>query len=333
MNLLWKYLADMFVEELKTQGSVNAALRLAGTVGVLWFRRQHRELFELDVYRNYIATSENRDALFHLSHRHYLSTRIGYRQRVECALTHYRYEGQHYDDRYKNAVYRDDGLVLWSRSVDGIDYSIRLRSTQDPRHEGGTSIVLQADDIRLSEMSFVWVDGTLLGAPAGILPLITKNQSVKFDAAALHRFREAFPQNSPSYFCFAAMHGIATAHGHRRIAGIKHDCQIAFDDRFAQSFRNSYTDFWKSFGGTESNGQAYLMPVPLTPPPLSEVKAKHRKRALARRRQWTDIAESAAETTSRHRRAIANPPRHLAPQLFAFIAPHVSTVMSLALAV
>ena len=66
MKSLWKHLADLFVEERKVQGSLSAALRLTSAIAALWFRRQHRALFALEVFRDYIATSDNRDALFHL---------------------------------------------------------------------------------------------------------------------------------------------------------------------------------------------------------------------------------------------------------------------------
>ena len=139
-------------------------------------------------------------------------------------MAHYRFEGERYDSRYKDAVYRDGGVVLWSRTVEAVSYVLKLRATTDIRHEGGISVVLCAGDTVVSEMSYAWVPARVLGMGGGTLAFITRNQSVRRDSPALLLFRKDFPQNSPSYFCLAAMHGIAQANGHVRIAAIRHDC-------------------------------------------------------------------------------------------------------------
>src|SRR5207244_2848763 len=159
------------------------------------------------------------------------------------------------------------------------------------------------------------------------LPFITKNHSVRHNHPRLNRFRKDFPHNSPSYFCFAALHGIASAHGNTHIAGIKHDCQIAFERDKIASFSKSYSEFWRSFGGVEVNGQAYLMPVPMSTRPLSEVKSKHRKRAIERRRHWSEIADSASAMTLR--RKVATFPGVMSATILFSIVSYLMTVLSL----
>lgn len=312
MQELLKYLGNALGAALKARRWADGVRRCCAALRALWFARLHRELFGLHIFRLHVAAEDDRDALFHLSHRHYLSTRFKDRQRIECALTHYRYDSTHHDHAYQDAVYRGAGLELWSSEVDGVRHALTLRPTT-PRNEGGISVLLLAGDLCLCEMSFVWLDGSMLGTDAGILPFITRNQSIHHQSQTLARFRAAFPQNSPSYFCLAALHGIAAAHGRRRIAGIGHDCQIAYEDRYAQGFRNSYTEFWKAFGGVELGSHAFLMTVPLEHPPLAEVKAKHRKRAHERRRHWADITHSAITVMARHCGAAA-PAHAAAPQ-------------------
>jgi uncharacterized protein VirK/YbjX len=302
MKSLWKHLSGLFSQRSKTDGALSAALVCAGAIGTLLLDRQHRELLRLEIVDKYIAESDDPDVLFHISHRHYLSRTFTRRERVDCALTHYRYESEHHDARYKDAVYRGDGLRLWARTVAGVAYVMKLRATTDLRHEGGLSIVMHAGDTWLCEMSFSWVDPRIFGLDTGIVPFITRNQSIRFDAPALRLFRAHFPQNSPPYFCFAAMHGVAAFHGMTRIAGIKHDCQVAFEERYASGFRNSYCEFWKSFGAVELGRLAYLMPVPLSAPPISKVSARHRQRAIDRRRHWAEIlqdTQTALEQASR----------------------------------
>lgn len=303
MESLWGHIKLLFCREYKEQGFISAALMSAGAARLMIFHKKHRELLGLEIFEKYIGVVLDGDVLFHLSHRHYLSKSFTHQERIECALTHYRYEGERYDSRYKDAVYRDGGVVLWSRTVDTVSYALKLRATTELRHEGGISIVLCAGDVVLCEMSYAWVRATVLGLGGGTVPFITRNQSLRRDSLALLGFRKDFPQNSPSYFCLAALHGIAQANGHGRIAAIRHDCQVAFDERYATGFRNSYCELWKSFDATELGRVAHVMAVPLATPPLSAVRAKHRKRAVDRRRHWSEIAQTVQQVLTPHLRS------------------------------
>src|SRR6184192_1657748 len=171
MRLFRAYLTEIFVKQ-RLKELASAVCRLGGAMRALAHPKLQEELVDLEIIRDYIRRSQDRDALFHLSHRHYLSTRLGNPQRIECALNHYRYEGDNYDTVYKNAVYRDGGLVIWSKAVDGVVYAIKLLATTNPPQEGGTGVMLCADDVCLTEMSFVWIDGSLLGSEQRRLPFI-----------------------------------------------------------------------------------------------------------------------------------------------------------------
>ncbi|WP_280155714.1 DUF535 family protein [Piscinibacter sp. XHJ-5] len=331
MLLLWKHLVGVFVAARHADGWLDACVRFIGAARAVFTYRKHRELLALEIVDKYVSDDGQGDALFHISHRHYLSTELSFRERIDCALTHYRYEGQSYTAAYKEAVYHHQGLTLWSRRVDSRRYALVLRATTDLRHEGGISVVLLADGHCLNEMSFAWVPGELLGLDRDVVPFITRNQSAHHDTAPVVQFRQDFPQNSPSYFCLAAMHGIAEANGKPHLAGIRHDCQIAFDERYASSFRSSYCDFWKSFGGVEQCRQAYLMPVPLVPPPLSSVKAKHRGRAIERRRHWSEISSGAAAIAALYVRDRKNRNAGAGAHVLHHLMPHLSTLMSLAM--
>ena len=300
MNTVMWHLADQFLRRCKEEGWYGALVGCVGGLAACVFRRAHKELFALDLFRNFVALPGATDVLAHLSHRHYLSRALSYRQRIATALCHYRYEDAQYDGRYRTAVYRDGGLSLWSASVGEVRYELRLVASPELRHEGDISVVFAANGVRLCAMSFSWVDASVFGAHGGPIPFVTRNQSAHSDTPALAGFRRDFPQNSPPYFCLAAIHGLAAAHGRTRIAAIKHDSQIAFAEPYEKSFRHSYSDFWRSFGASELDHQALSVPVPLALPDLSTVKAKHRKRAQERRRHWAAVSRSAFDTVSRH---------------------------------
>lgn len=334
MGSIWRHLTGLLARRSKEEGWFDAAVRFAVGLTAHVLHRKHRELFGIGLFRDYVAADGDGDVLAHLSHRHYLSRRFGYAQRIGCALSHYRYEDRHYGECYKRAVYRDGGLALWSATVDSACISLRLVAGTELRHEGPISVVLMVDDVHVCEMSFAWVDAANFGARAGIVPFVTRNQSLRMDALALRKFRQAFPQHSPPYLCLAALQGIALAHGVERIAAIRHDSQIAFDSEHAPSFRNSYSDFWRSFGASELDDQADSMPVPLELPALSAVRAKHRQRAATRRRCWAEITLSAADTIALHRLRPTPVPRSWdASRVLGSLLTNLPTVMTLALSV
>ena len=264
------------------------------------FLKKHNDLYSLPIIFRYIAIPDDVNQLFHMRHRYYLCKGFNLRARIDSALSHYRFENDYYNEEYKKSVYNDSGLVLWSRMFDGTQYEIRLRESSKDRHEGGASIVMLVNEKTcLTEFSYSWVDAALINAGSGIVPFVTRNQSVRHDTEALKVFRNHFPQHSPHYFCLAAMQGIAIAHGHRKLAGIKHNRQVAFLKQYAKSFRRSYCDLWKSFGALDIGNNAYLINLPLVLAPLDQVSSKHRKRAVMRRQQWAIITESAAASLTR----------------------------------
>jgi len=296
-------------QHYRANGLLDAARLLLPALRVLGRRRALDRLFRLNNFAGQIASDPQADVLFHVSHRHFLAIGLSFTQRLECAHSHFAQEDARYDRAYQVAVYGPGpGMLLWSQQVGEVVYSIRLRSSAELRHEGPLSVVLMANQDWLHETSLAWIDASLFKDPAasGALMFITRNQSVRHDHAALIAFRRDFPQNSPSYFCLAAVHGMAHVNGQTQLAGIQGECQIAYDTAFASSFRSSYCEFWKTFGGVELQQWALLMPVPVQVSPISALKAKHRARARARRQNWSDICDQAAASLAGHRKANAD---------------------------
>ena len=236
----------------------------------------------------------------------YLSRYLSLAQRINCAITHYSFEGRHYGPTYRDRVHQSaSGLVLWHRVVDGACYAVTLRATDDPRREGGLSVLCFVDDTPVYCMAFSYVNGRLFGLGSGRTMFVTRSQTNR--NPELQRFRDTFKQNSPPYFCLAAVCGIAMANGMRAIFMIKDDAQLGYAERYAEGFRNSYSALWEAFGAQELDHlHAYTMSLPLKLNPLSRVK--HKGRATARRRNWLEIALSARQAVLEVRTSRAPPP-------------------------
>lgn len=220
--------------------------------------------------------------------RPHLSRYFTLAQRIDCAITHYSFEGQNYGPTYHRSVYQSPrGLVLWHRVVAGTRYTITLRATEDRRrYEGDLNVLCFVNDTRVCRISFSYVNGSLFGLQPERTMFVTRNQTDR--NPELQRFRDTFKQNSPAYFCLASVCGIAMANGMRAIIMIKDDAQTSYGERYAEGFRNSYSALWEAFGAQEIDDRhVYTMSIPPKLKPLSIVKHKHR--AVARRRNWLEI--------------------------------------------
>jgi uncharacterized protein VirK/YbjX len=189
--------------------------------------------------------------------------------------------------------------------VDGTNYSITLRATEDNRYEGDLSVLCCVNDTRVCRVSFSYVDGSLFGLQPERTMFVTRNQTDR--NPELQRFRDCFKQNSPPYFCLASVCGIAMANGMRAIYMVKDDAQIAYQERYAGGFRNSYSALWEAFGAQAIDDRgAYWMSIPPNLTPISIVK--HKNRAVSRRTNWLEIAISTRQVMLEGRTSWAPPP-------------------------
>jgi hypothetical protein len=279
--------------------------RIMAACRILRFPTKLKQLSSLKFMRAYFPEKHRRDTFFFLTHDNHLSKHFTLAQRIDCAITHYSFEGQNYGPNYRRSVYQSpNGLALWHRVVDGTRYTIRLRATEDYRHEGDLSVLCFVDDTRVCRISFSYVNGGLFGAQSGRTMFLTRNQTDR--NPELQRFRDSFKQNSPPYFCLASVCGIAMANGMPAIYMVKDDAQIAYAERYAEGFRNSYSAVWEAFGAQViDDRRAYTMPIPPMLAPLSDVK--HRNRAVARRRNWLEVALSTRRAMLENRTSRAIP--------------------------
>ena len=283
-------------------------LCIARSMRVLAYYREHRDLCRLRVYRRHVAAGSNDDPFHHLSHRDYLIKGLPARRRVQAVLSHYRFEETTFNDAYMQAVYGARCLPLWQHEspadgdTPGSRFTIQLEMASRSNAEGDLTVALVADGKCLHRLSFSWLEGHMVGLDAPVVPFIARNQGRWIDSgAAFEAFERVFPNNSPSFFCFAAMQGIAQALGMDKVMAIRSDAHIAYDPDPDKHFNNAYDGFWKILGGVEMiGGKGYLIDLPFYVKPLSEMPSKHRKRAAQRREHWRLIGESARTTLQRH---------------------------------
>jgi uncharacterized protein VirK/YbjX len=265
-----------------------ALKRLMASCRILAYPSKLKRLWNLKFMGQYFVAPRRRDRFFFLTHKYYLSRYFSLAQRIDCAICHYGYEGRNRIPAYLRAVYHSPhGLTLWQQVANGVRCAITLRATEDNRHEGDLSVCCYVNDARVCRLSFSYIDCSVFGLPPQFTMFVTRNQTDQIPELQL--FRDTFKQNSPPYFCIASVCGIAMANDMPAVYMVKADAQIAYEEKYAKSFSNSYSALWKGLGAQEIDGRhAYSMPIPLLLAPLSDVK--HRRRATARRRNWLEIA-------------------------------------------
>lgn len=300
-KMIFHYMKAHWKHRQKKNGLLDMIASIFNLSRVLFFFAEHCKLFQLEIYRNYAAISTPNDLFYHLSHRYYLAKNLSVPQRIRCVLSHYHFENATYDSTYKHMIYIDRGLTLWANTVNGINFVIKILKGS---REGELCITLCADQERLYNINFTWINSDDFDLHRHIIPFITRNQGRNQKVPELYqRFENAFPQNSPIFFCLAAMQGVARAVGATQMIGVNYANQIYYKANSIDAlthFLNSYDVFWESVGGVKLPTGAYLIPVPFHIKPLSEVSAKHRKRAARRRAHWQEIDESAHVAIQAH---------------------------------
>lgn len=301
-----RFRSRKFAVDWEARESWLVPLRVLAAFRILRFPLKLRRLRSLNFMRSYFSHKNKTDTFFFLTHRYYLSKAFNLAQRIDCAVAHYSFEGQNYGPIYHGSVYQSPrGLVLWQRVVDGTRYTITLCATEDTRYEGDLSVSCFVNEARVCRVSFSYVSGSLFGLQAEHTMFVTRSQTHR--NPELERFRDSFKQNSPPYFCLASVYGIAMANGMSAIFMVNDKAQIAYEERYAKGFRNSYSALWKAFGAQEMVDRcAYMMDIPPKLTPLSSLN--HKNRALARRQNWLEIALSARQVMLQDRTSRTPPP-------------------------
>lgn len=273
--------------------------RLTQRWHALRYWREHQSLSRL-ARATPLRDAPEDDLFQQVSGRDYLARGLGVRERMRCVLAHYRFESATFGAAYRQSV-GGDGLALWQHEDEGGSFVLRLAKA--PRHdpEGELTICLVADGKVLHRLSWTWVEGSLFGIPLPIVPFVTRNAGLWRDAGeAFDAFERVFPNNSPSFFCFAALQGAAQALGVDRVVAVRGSAHVAYEAAEDKAFENAYDGFWRILGGTENDALSFLVPLPFYLKPLQDMPSKHRKRAAQRREHWRAIGEAARATLLRH---------------------------------
>ena len=221
---------------------------------------------------------------------------------------HVRFEDATFSRAYRDAVQGSAGLVLWQHDGEHGRFALQLRSAKRDDPQDGLTLMLLANGAVLHRLSWSWADGAQLALPVASVPLVTHNAGLWRNAGpAFDAFERAFPNNSPSFFAFAALQGAAQALGIDRVLALRATAHPAYQADQHATFESGYDGFWRILGGAECDARHYQITLPFYLKPLADMPSKHRKRAAQRREQWRAIGDAACTTLLRYMAPVATP--------------------------
>lgn len=223
MNIwIIRRLGKALIARWRQEGCLKFLFTAIWSLRVLAHLRDIKALLQLDLYRNCVCVAANENTFHFLSQRTYLVAGLSASNRLQCVLSHYLFEEATFGPQYWSKVYLEEGICLWSQEAGETLFAVVLKIAPRWHLEGELSLTFYTNEICLHAVSFNWITGSLIGAPQQTLPLIARNPGRGFDSEqAFAAFNLVFPNNSPSFFCFAAMQGLTLAVGLNSIAGVK----------------------------------------------------------------------------------------------------------------
>lgn len=257
-------------------------------------------------FLGHLQTDPVPDPLFFLAHEHYLARGLSADDRIRAAETHYAHETAAFDARYIAQVYRGDGLVLWSSVRDDVTYEIRLLPGNDVLYEGGVSLVLFVDGVRVCVLSYTMVPSAMI-APEWHAPLMifVSRLQLAHHHSYQSAFNRAFDRCMPAHLCFGALAGVAMVLGQDQVLGIDASRSPSWSRSRKDQFCTTYDGFWQSMSGRKVGDFGYLIDIPLHLSSVAEMDAARRKRALRRRSHIDAVQVSALGVLAAHRLPVA----------------------------
>ncbi|MGH6648469.1 DUF535 family protein [Aquabacterium sp.] len=279
------------VDAKRGLGIGNTIMRM---ISVMWFAGQHREVVQA------ISGVHTKDLLKTYSravYRYtlpYLSMRFDRLERQQMLVGHYEFVNQSLHKAFFQRVLADS-MSLWQREINGSVFSIGVGGPCLHR-EGDLTLVFKMDGCPLYRIAFSLVKAPLLKVDAGTsshVAYVGQVQGYPDRFAQIRQATRLCRDVAPADLLMAAMAGLARALDITLVAGVGVEDSLSYKNLVELNTSSSYADFWAKFQGMRNEGGHYTLPLPLAEKCISQVKANHRGRTLAKRELKKSITDEA----------------------------------------
>lgn len=266
-------------------------------LSVVWHASQHREVVQAMSGRHTRALLKTYSRAVYRYTLPYLSTRFDRVERQQMLVGHYQFVNTVLRPAFFRRVL-SDAMPLWKQEIEGSRFSIGVGGPCRHR-EGDLTLVFKMDGCPLYRIAFSVVKAPLLKVQAGTSSHVIYVGQVQGYPDRFAQIRQATRicrDVAPADLLMAAMAGLASALDIGMVAGVGVEDSLSYKSLVELNSSRSYADFWAKFQGMRVEGGHYLLPLPLAEKSISEVKANHRGRTLAKRELKKLVSEEAAAT-------------------------------------
>jgi uncharacterized protein VirK/YbjX len=258
----------------------------------VWHYRAHRRWLKIiggDATRRILAV-EPRTAFRHSSK--YLFAGLPWKDRIALMSGHYAFLNRVHDAKFFDTVITPQGLQLWQHETDDGRMTIVLLGP--PHHrEGDLRLHFRLNGTTVFKLAFSVVparffedasDDTAKGSASGSHVLyIGQAQGVPGQLDAIRAATKSCYDIAPPDLLMAALAGLAHAWGITRFLSAGAEIHHSAEKLSRSTHAFDYAAFWMHFQAVLLPSGHYAIEVPFPQKPITQIVARHRKRALVKR--------------------------------------------------
>ncbi len=229
----------------------------------------------------------------------YLSSVFGRRTRAQIFLQHYGFLNARLRPEFFQKVL-DDTLVLWSTNLDGHSFSLTLAGPC-PDREGELTLRFKMDGTTVYRLAFSVLGAALVGRPDEAVPVapgkvlyVGQVQGCKVGFDLIRQATKICLDVAPPDLLMAALFGVAEAWHISTIAGVAYEHCLTLDKLKKLEARFDISAFWDKYRAPRNLQGHHVLNLPFVDKPISEVKANHRGRTLAKRGFKAQVSQACA---------------------------------------
>jgi uncharacterized protein VirK/YbjX len=229
----------------------------------------------------------------------YLSSVFTRSTRAQIFLQHYGFLNTRLKAEFFQKVL-DDTLILWTTTLDEHTFSLTLAGPC-PDREGELTLRFKMDGTTVYRLAFSVLNAALVGKPddaepvaPGMLLYVGQVQGCRVGFELIRQATKTCHDVAPPDLLMAALFGVAEAWHISTIAGVAYEHCLTFDKLKKLESKFDLSAFWAKFRASRNGQGHHVLNLPFVDKPISEVKANHRGRTLAKRGFKLQVSQSCA---------------------------------------
>ena len=222
--------------------------------------------------------------------RDYLVRGLSAADRAACFLHHYSFMHAQFPAGVLRQTLQRDFPLLEVEDA-GVRYAVCMGLSRHEVREGELFLQLRVDDVCVYVMQFTVVPGWVVGSGTANVILVSRVQGMKGSYTQVHAATKVFREVAPPALLASVLQGFAAAFGIEEFAGVAAASQFCFTPDTADTFIESYDNFFIDLGAMPVCGRYFCSPLPFREKSVDHIKNGHKSRTRKKRAYKLEIAE------------------------------------------